>query len=212
MKLRPPTLLAIAFATKTLAQGGGGGGGGGPPGQTSTTTTTVAAGDNTETISQPPGTAVSGCPAAVSTTDICSTCVTADCVVEQTMTVPCGCPSPPLTLLSSHPCSLGCDGLGCATVYEVVTEACTQGPITSGTPVASGTGTAGGGGGGGNGGNGGGGGGAGGGTGGGASPTAGGGGGSGSSGTSAGSGPGGVATGGVTANAGCRVAPFPRFW
>ncbi|KAK0620077.1 hypothetical protein B0T14DRAFT_603741 [Immersiella caudata] len=84
-------------------------------------------------------TAVS-CPAAVSTTDICSTCVTAACVIEATITAACGCPNPPLTIFSSHPCSLGCGGLGCATVYTVVTEPCTGGPgsgsITGTAPPA----------------------------------------------------------------------------
>lgn len=67
---------------------------------------------------------VSGCAAAVSTTSICSTCVTAACVYEETMTVSCGCPSPAVTIFASHPCDLGCDDLGCGTITKVVTEAC----------------------------------------------------------------------------------------
>lgn len=69
-------------------------------------------------------TLVSGCAAAVSTTSICSTCVTAACVYEETMTVSCGCPSPAVTIFASHPCDLGCDDLGCGTITKVVTEAC----------------------------------------------------------------------------------------
>lgn len=71
-----------------------------------------------------PPTLVSGCAAAVSTTSICSTCVTAACVYEETMTVSCGCPSPAVTIFASHPCELGCDNLGCGTITKVVTEAC----------------------------------------------------------------------------------------
>ncbi|KAK0750897.1 hypothetical protein B0T18DRAFT_478048 [Schizothecium vesticola] len=67
-------------------------------------------------------TLVSGCAAALSTTSICSTCVTAACVYEETITVSCGCPSPPLTIFASHPCELGCDNLGCGTITKVVTE------------------------------------------------------------------------------------------
>ncbi|KAK1831291.1 hypothetical protein QBC39DRAFT_351561 [Podospora conica] len=69
-------------------------------------------------------TLVSGCAAAVSTTSICSTCVTAACIYEETMTVSCGCPSPPVTIYASHPCELGCDNLGCGTFTKVVTEPC----------------------------------------------------------------------------------------
>ncbi|KAL2018667.1 hypothetical protein VTK56DRAFT_502 [Thermocarpiscus australiensis] len=65
---------------------------------------------------------VSGCAAAVSTTDICTTCVTADCVILATVTISCGCPDPPATIFRSHPCDRGCSGLGCATVYTVVTS------------------------------------------------------------------------------------------
>jgi len=78
----------------------------------------------------PTPTVVSGCPAAVSTTDICTTCVTAACVIEATVTVSCECPNPPMTIYSSHPCDLGCDGLGCATVYKVETAACEFHPFS----------------------------------------------------------------------------------
>ncbi len=57
-----------------------------------------------------------------STTDICSTCVTAACVVEATVTAGCGCPETPVTIYHSYPCELGCDALtACGTFYKVVT-------------------------------------------------------------------------------------------
>ncbi|KAK3379656.1 hypothetical protein B0T24DRAFT_612568 [Lasiosphaeria ovina] len=98
------------------------------PALTSTTSTDDGAATNTA-VSGPALTAspslqsVSGCAAVVSTTDICSTCFTADCVILATITVNtnCGCPATPATIYSSHPCALGCGGLGCGTAYTVVT-------------------------------------------------------------------------------------------
>ncbi|KAK3389267.1 hypothetical protein B0H63DRAFT_463296 [Podospora didyma] len=95
-----------------------------------------------EVTATPTLVSVSGCAAVVSTTDICSTCFTADCVVLATITVntDCGCPATPVTIYSSHPCDLGCDGLGCGTAYTVVTTsgagACTQ---SASPPSASAT-------------------------------------------------------------------------
>jgi hypothetical protein len=58
----------------------------------------------------------------VSTTDVCSTCVTAACVVPATVTAGCGtCADTAPTIFRSFPCDEGCDNLGCKTVYEVVT-------------------------------------------------------------------------------------------
>lgn len=75
----------------------------------------VATGLSSAPVSAP------GCAPVVSTTDICSTCVTAACVVPATVTAGCGCPDPPATVFRSHPCDLGCEGLGgCRTVYTVV--------------------------------------------------------------------------------------------
>ncbi|KAK3687900.1 hypothetical protein B0T22DRAFT_458216 [Podospora appendiculata] len=65
-------------------------------------------------------TVVSGCPALVKTVDICSTCVTPDCIVFETITANCDCPGPVVTLTRSHPCDLGCADLGCGTAYTVV--------------------------------------------------------------------------------------------
>ncbi|KAK4233347.1 hypothetical protein C8A03DRAFT_38946 [Achaetomium macrosporum] len=74
----------------------------------------------TETVSLE---SVSGCAAVVSTTAICSTCMTIDCVVPATITAGCGsCPDTPPTIYRSFPCDQGCSNLGgCKTVYSVVT-------------------------------------------------------------------------------------------
>ncbi|KAL2177787.1 uncharacterized protein P884DRAFT_199726 [Thermothelomyces heterothallicus CBS 202.75] len=65
---------------------------------------------------------VLGCPAVVSTTDVCSTCVAAACVVPATITAGCGdCPESPPTVYRSFPCEEGCNNIGCRTVYSVVT-------------------------------------------------------------------------------------------
>ncbi|KAK0643741.1 hypothetical protein B0T16DRAFT_416558 [Cercophora newfieldiana] len=105
--------------------------------------TSALAGTASPALTASPTVTAASCPAAVSTTDICSTCVTAACVIEATITAACGCPNPPETIFSSHPCSLGCGGLGCATVYTVVTEPCTGGPgsgsLTGTAPPAGST-------------------------------------------------------------------------
>ncbi|SPQ25366.1 d518b934-6f69-4895-b448-2939b611c5c5 [Thermothielavioides terrestris] len=65
---------------------------------------------------------VSGCAAVVSTTDVCSTCLTIDCVVPATITAGCdGCPTAAPTVYRSFPCDQGCNVVGCKTVYTVVT-------------------------------------------------------------------------------------------
>ncbi|KAG7287203.1 hypothetical protein NEMBOFW57_006708 [Staphylotrichum longicolle] len=66
---------------------------------------------------------VSGCPAVVSTTMICSTCMTAACVVPATIVAGCGsCPATPPTIYRGFPCDQGCSNLGpCKTIYEIVT-------------------------------------------------------------------------------------------
>ncbi|KAL2171528.1 hypothetical protein VTG60DRAFT_2696 [Thermothelomyces hinnuleus] len=65
---------------------------------------------------------VSGCAAVVSTTDICSTCLAAACVVPATITAGYGdCPESPPTVYRSFPCDEGCYNIGCRTVYSVVT-------------------------------------------------------------------------------------------
>ncbi|KAK3324454.1 hypothetical protein B0T19DRAFT_486619 [Cercophora scortea] len=98
-------------------------------------------------------TVVSGCPALVKTVDICSTCVTPDCIEFQTITANCDCPGPVVTLTRSHPCALGCADLGCGTAYTVVsatgcpsttssasiTSTTTTGIITSTTTESSST-------------------------------------------------------------------------
>ncbi|KAL2165026.1 hypothetical protein VTH06DRAFT_322 [Thermothelomyces fergusii] len=79
---------------------------------------------------------VSGCAAVVSTTDICSTCVAAACVVPVTITAGCGgCPESPPTVYRSFPCDEGCDNLGgCRTVYSVVTA---TGGVCTAAPTAT---------------------------------------------------------------------------
>lgn len=65
---------------------------------------------------------VSGCAAVVSTTDVCTTCMTVACVVPATITAGCGdCGESPPTIYRSFPCDEGCNNLGCKTVYSIVT-------------------------------------------------------------------------------------------
>ncbi|KAK4177137.1 hypothetical protein QBC36DRAFT_139232 [Triangularia setosa] len=76
---------------------------------------------------------VSGCPAVLSVTDICSTCVTLACITTAEVTAGCsGCPAIPETVSIGYPCEGGCDGLGgCKTLYQVVTaqaDQCESGP------------------------------------------------------------------------------------
>ncbi|KAK3307175.1 uncharacterized protein B0T15DRAFT_501728 [Chaetomium strumarium] len=79
---------------------------------------------------------VSGCAAVVSTTAICSTCMTVDCVVPATITAGCGtCPDTPPTIYRSYGCDEGCgaEGLGgCKTVYSVVTASGDDGECDGG--------------------------------------------------------------------------------
>ncbi|KAK4155879.1 hypothetical protein C8A00DRAFT_13135 [Chaetomidium leptoderma] len=86
---------------------------------------------------------VSGCAAVVSTTDICTTCVTAACVIEATVTAGCGgCAATAPTIYHSFPCDQGCGGLGCKTIYNVVTatdSVCTAGPTPTQGDSASST-------------------------------------------------------------------------
>ncbi|KAK0726295.1 hypothetical protein B0T21DRAFT_371345 [Apiosordaria backusii] len=77
---------------------------------------------------------LSGCPAVLSVTDICSTCVTLACITTAEVTVGCsGCPEAPATVFTGYPCEGGCDGLGgCKTLYQVVTaqaDQCESGPL-----------------------------------------------------------------------------------
>ncbi|KAK4663631.1 hypothetical protein QC763_610080 [Podospora pseudopauciseta] len=77
---------------------------------------------------------VSGCPAVLSITDICSTCMTLACITTAEVTVGCsGCPEIPATVFSGYPCEGGCDQLGgCKTLYQVVTaqaDQCESGPL-----------------------------------------------------------------------------------
>ncbi|KAH6632508.1 hypothetical protein F5144DRAFT_593245 [Chaetomium tenue] len=65
---------------------------------------------------------VSGCAAVVSTTDVCSTCVTMECIALATITAGCGsCGETPPTIYRSFPCDEGCDNIGCKTLFSVVT-------------------------------------------------------------------------------------------
>ncbi|KAK0636454.1 hypothetical protein B0T17DRAFT_651238 [Bombardia bombarda] len=80
----------------------------------------------------------SQCPTVSRTVDICSSCFTADCITTQTVTASCGCPEPLVTIFRSHPCALGCDGLGaCATEYALLNA--TDCPTTSTSTSASST-------------------------------------------------------------------------
>ncbi|KAK3294169.1 uncharacterized protein B0H64DRAFT_374990 [Chaetomium fimeti] len=83
---------------------------------------------------------VSGCAAVVSTTHICSTCVTMACVVPATVTAGCdGCGETPPTIYRSFPCDEGCDNIGCQTIYSVATatdnECATGGAGPTPTPT-----------------------------------------------------------------------------
>ncbi|KAL2267360.1 hypothetical protein VTJ83DRAFT_4637 [Remersonia thermophila] len=83
---------------------------------------------------------VSGCPAVVSTADVCATCITLQCVVSLTVTAGCGsCAADAVpTLYSSWPCDgpAGCPS-GCKTLYAVSTasaDECGQ-PTAQPTPT-----------------------------------------------------------------------------
>ncbi|KAK3318134.1 hypothetical protein B0H66DRAFT_602736 [Apodospora peruviana] len=111
-----------------------------PPPPPPTPTPSSGGGINTN----PTPTVVSGCPAILSTTDICSSCVTPECVILATATASCGCPDPLVTVYRSHPCDLGCAGLGgCKTVWTVESaadrDACGGGSTTVITPTSGGT-------------------------------------------------------------------------
>ncbi|KAK0667811.1 hypothetical protein QBC41DRAFT_227582 [Cercophora samala] len=86
---------------------------------------------------------VSGCPAVLSVTDICSTCMTLACITTAEVTVGCsGCPEIPATVFSGYPCEGGCDQLGgCKTLYQVVTaqaDQCESGPLIPLPSITSG--------------------------------------------------------------------------
>lgn len=65
---------------------------------------------------------VSGCAAVVSTTSVCPTCVTLQCIVQATVTA--GCDSCPVTAVPTiyreYPCEGPCPD-GCRTDYTVLT-------------------------------------------------------------------------------------------
>ncbi|KAL1842338.1 hypothetical protein VTJ49DRAFT_5506 [Mycothermus thermophilus] len=68
---------------------------------------------------------VSGCAAVVSTVGVCSTCYNIQCVIPATITAGCGsCAADAVpTIYRSFPCPEdgGCPGLGCKTIFTVVT-------------------------------------------------------------------------------------------
>ncbi|KAK4224662.1 hypothetical protein QBC38DRAFT_485067 [Podospora fimiseda] len=68
---------------------------------------------------------VSGCPAVLSVTALCSTCMTLACIETATISAGCdGCPSAPATIFTGYPCENNCEGLGgCKTEYLVVSAA-----------------------------------------------------------------------------------------
>ncbi|KAK3985453.1 hypothetical protein QBC44DRAFT_335043, partial [Cladorrhinum sp. PSN332] len=68
---------------------------------------------------------VSGCPAVLSVTALCNTCVTLACIETAYVTAGCdGCPSVPATVFTGYPCEDNCAGLGgCKTEYMVVSAA-----------------------------------------------------------------------------------------
>ncbi|KAL2196947.1 hypothetical protein P885DRAFT_60942 [Corynascus similis CBS 632.67] len=79
---------------------------------------------------------VSGCAAVVSTTDVCTTCMTVACVVPATITAGCGdCGESPPTIYRSFPCDEGCNNLGCKTVYSIVTATTDSDCTASPTPT-----------------------------------------------------------------------------
>lgn len=82
---------------------------------------------------------VSGCPAVLSVTAVCNTCVTLACITTAAVTVGCPgdtCPAVPATVFTGYPCESGCEGLGgCQTVYAIVTAAGDQ----CGTPTGPGS-------------------------------------------------------------------------
>ncbi|KAK3952451.1 hypothetical protein QBC32DRAFT_142547 [Pseudoneurospora amorphoporcata] len=90
----------------------------------STATTITATSTYDEPTDRPSG-RVSECPIIISTTSVCSTCMTIDCVTVETVTAGCTCANPPMTVFQSWGCEKGCDALpgGCKTLYEVVSEA-----------------------------------------------------------------------------------------
>ncbi|KAL0471747.1 hypothetical protein QR685DRAFT_439345 [Neurospora intermedia] len=90
-------------------------------------------------------TPVSECPIIISTTSVCSTCMTIDCVTVSTVTAGCTCANPPMTVYQSWGCEKGCDALpsGCKTLYEVISEEAGKcsglGTVTSGGDFGNGT-------------------------------------------------------------------------
>lgn len=98
-----PLLACLALAATSLAQSG-----------------TITSPGTGITAAPTPSNLDLSCPAVLSTTAICTTCMTADCVTEATLTVSCGCPAAPFTVFTSLGCDNGCAGLGCQTVYEIV--------------------------------------------------------------------------------------------
>ncbi|KAM7201791.1 hypothetical protein V8F20_004752 [Naviculisporaceae sp. PSN 640] len=89
----------------------------------------------------PSTTSVSVCPTIVSTTNICSECVTIACVASLTVTAPCGCETPAATIFRDHPCGIGCAGLeGCQTESVVVLPTdCSSSSGGSGASSTTGT-------------------------------------------------------------------------
>ncbi|KAK4188174.1 hypothetical protein QBC35DRAFT_497175 [Podospora australis] len=87
--------------------------------------------------SAPPLPSVSGCPAVLSITMVCNTCVTLECITIASITVGCPgdpCGATPATIRTGYPCDNGCSGLGgCRTSYRVVSA---QGDMC-GTPTGS---------------------------------------------------------------------------
>ncbi|KAK4169798.1 hypothetical protein QBC43DRAFT_38352 [Cladorrhinum sp. PSN259] len=91
---------------------------------------------------------VSGCPAVLSVTALCNTCVTLACIETAYITAGCdGCPSAPATVFTGYPCEDNCAGLGgCKTEYMVVSAAdpgeCKSEPQTiSLDPIITGSGS-----------------------------------------------------------------------
>ncbi|KAK3398391.1 hypothetical protein B0T20DRAFT_207123 [Sordaria brevicollis] len=118
--------LSLALATQAQAQF--------PPtstaGMTSVLTNPLLPPPVTTTTSSEPGVPtgrVSECPIIISTTSICPTCMTIDCVTVKTVTAGCTCANPPMTVFQSWGCEKGCDALpgGCKTLWKVVSgEGC----------------------------------------------------------------------------------------
>ncbi|KAK4182120.1 hypothetical protein QBC35DRAFT_207548 [Podospora australis] len=70
---------------------------------------------------QPPS--QTGCPTVTATRELCATCTIPACLVISTLIQNCLCPTPIPTVYLDFPCvDGGCNGAGCSTSYQILTQ------------------------------------------------------------------------------------------